>query len=205
MLGERPPPVKGFGPFVACRATPAPLSLPRRPGAAQDWAVMFKPIAIVLAVLASLAGCATVIDERMPAPDGWPTLEAHTVFLGPIALEKKCWKYQPLYMKLLGGLVIQCVEANFEELTCTQYRPRDETDGDAHEAAHCDGRDHVGESTMRDAWTAWVRSKGEAACASYGGLRATVVDWSAAEPYSFSCREGVTLTRTHEQVRGRRS
>ena len=182
----------------------APLFLPVRSGVAQDWGMMCKPISIALAVLALLAGCATVIDEHMPPPDGWPTLEMRTVYLGPVALEKKCWKYQPLYMKLLGGLVIQCVEANFEELTCTQYRPRDATDGDAHEAEHCDGRDHVGESTMRDAWTAWLRSKGEAACAAAGGLRASVVDWSAVEPYQFSCREGVIVTLTHEQVRGRR-
>jgi len=159
----------------------------------------------VLAACASLVGgCATMIDEHMPAPDGWPTLEMRTVYLGPIDLEKKCWKYQPLYMKLLGGLAIQCVEANFDELTCTQYRPRDPTDGDEHESEHCEGRDHVGENTMRDAWAAWLRSKGEAACAGFGGLRAAVVDWSAVEPYRFSCSQNVELTKTHEQVRGRR-
>jgi hypothetical protein len=166
---------------------------------------MFKPISVALAVLASLvAGCATVIDEHMPPPDGWPTLETRTVYLGPIALEKKCWKYQPLYMKLLGGLAIQCVEANFDELTCTQYRPRDPTDGDQHEAEHCEGRDHVGETTLRDAWAAWLRSKGEVACAGFGGLRAAVVDWSAVEPYRFSCDHDVNVTLTHAQVRGRR-
>jgi hypothetical protein len=116
-----------------------------------------------VAASAFLAGCATLIDESTPPPDGWPPLAARVVYLGPIDLERKCWKYQPLYMKLLGGLAIQCVEVNFDELTCTKYRPRDPTDGDEHETGHCEGRDHVGESTMRDAWAAWLRQKSAAA------------------------------------------
>jgi hypothetical protein len=168
---------------------------------------MLKPVgfAITLACASLVAGCATLIDEHTPPPEGWPKLAVQTVYLGPIALQKQCWKYQAAYMKFLGGLVMQCVEANFDELTCTQYRPRDATDGDQHEADHCEGYDHIGESKLRDAWLGWVRSKGEVACADRGGLRAADVDWSADEPYRFSCRDDVNVTLTHAQVRARRN
>ncbi len=118
---------------------------------------MRRATAIAAALLTS--GCAFTIDtsEHCAPPADWPALKRHELRLSFIEVQRVCAPARaamtPTARLLSLGLVAQCVLIDFERGTCTHVRPIDETDGDEHEAEHCAGRDHIGETHLRDAWT----------------------------------------------------
>lgn len=117
---------------------------------------MFKQL--MIGFFCGISGCATVISHE-PAPADWPALTRSTHYVGIFELQRQCYSSIPLIWKLLGGFAMQCVQIDFAARTCTKYRPENTTDGDDHEEDHCDGRDHVGESTLRDAWAMYKASR----------------------------------------------
>lgn len=114
------------------------------------------PVAFVI-YLALAAGCATVTHGEPPAD--WPQLKRVEVRTGLLDVQRRCalarTNMTALAWAMSLGLVMQCAIIDFAAGTCTKVRPIDETDGDEHEEEHCQGKDHVGETVLRDAWTAW--------------------------------------------------
>lgn len=112
--------------------------------------------ASVLIYLA-LAGCATITHGD--APPDWPQLKRVEIRTSFLEVQRLCAvaraNMTPIAMALSFGLVAQCALINFSAGTCFKVRPIDETDGDEHEEEHCQGKDHVGETVLRDAWQAW--------------------------------------------------
>lgn len=115
-------------------------------------------------ILAVLLGCATVISHQA-APDDWPQLERREVRVGFLEVQRLCAPARQ-NMSVAGwlwslGLAGECTLIDFDKRICWHVRPIDETDSgfDDHELEHCAGKDHVGESVLRDAWAAYKRSK----------------------------------------------
>ncbi len=115
------------------------------------------------ALLAVLVGCATMIDEHTAPPADWPQLKRQELRVSFLETQRLCApaiaSMTPVALALSLGLVAQCVLIDFSRNTCTKVRPIDETDGDQHEEEHCQGRDHIGETNLRDAWAAYKGSK----------------------------------------------
>ena len=114
---------------------------------------------LLIAALAAVSGCATMIDQHVEAPKDWPLLDVRDNVVGAWEIQRKCYKYVPLGWKLMGGFAGGCAEINFEERTCNIYRAYDASpEWMEHEKDHCLGRDHVGDSTLADAWEAYKLS-----------------------------------------------
>lgn len=115
---------------------------------------MFKQTVIGLTCL--LTGCASMISSN-PPPADWPKLAVsiHRVSLYEVA--KRCGKYLTPSGRLLGlGLVGGCAEVNFAHVRCDIWVPHDVDPGVLeHEMDHCFGKDHPGDTTLRNAWLAW--------------------------------------------------
>lgn len=101
---------------------------------------------------AALAGC-TVMDQHSAPPSDWPALVVHEHAVSCTAMVAKCYQYLSLPMKLMGGLPLGCAEIRFDQGRCDIYTcwmsPADVL---AHERLHCRGYDHIGDSTLRDAF-----------------------------------------------------
>ncbi len=122
----------------------------------RETAGRFLCLLIIFAFCALTGGCATMIDEHQAAPKDWPLLTIIEREVGPIDLQRACYKYVPLSTKLLGGFAMACAEIRFDLGTCTIYRVYDTDEGVmAHEHAHCRGGQHPGDTTLSDAWRAY--------------------------------------------------
>ena len=108
---------------------------------------------LMIAALAAVSGCASLIDQHTPPPKDWPQLTVRDNVLGPIDIQRRCYKYVATHIKLLGGFAMGCAEINFDMRTCDIYRAHDAApDIMEHEYAHCRGFGHPGDTTLADAW-----------------------------------------------------
>lgn len=120
-----------------------------------------RAIAVVLATVALLNGC-TVIDKSTAPPADWPRLQVTETLVGTLDMIVRCYKHLPLGMMLLGGIPLACAEIDLNAGTCTiWYASITPTQSLDHEREHCDGHDHVGESTLRDFFARWKRREGK--------------------------------------------
>lgn len=107
--------------------------------------------ALAVAILAS--SCATTIDTHTPAPANWPKLEVRDHVVSGWEVQRRCYGYLSTAAKLVGAFPMACAEINFAAGTCDIWRAHDASPEILeHEHDHCAGRDHPGESTLRDAW-----------------------------------------------------
>lgn len=58
-----------------------------------------------------------------------------------------------------GGMVLAfaCAEVHFYSDTCHVWVATDDQMALEHELEHCNGRDHVGSNSLRDAWERWKK------------------------------------------------
>lgn len=116
---------------------------------------------LILALAAAtivLQGCATLIDEHTPPPADAPKLAIEVRQVSILEIQRRCGKYMTTAAMLLGlGLVGGCAEIYFAQNLCIIWLPSGENDAGAekHERDHCALKDHPGDSTLRDAWTAY--------------------------------------------------
>ena len=101
-----------------------------------------------LLFLLLLSGCATIGG---PAPDDFPVLNVQVVKVDEEGIRRHC-KARP-WNWLIGG-TLGCAEVDFRKRICTIYTMSEMDWVMAHEKEHCLGRDHLGETTIRDLWTA---------------------------------------------------
>lgn len=97
-----------------------------------------------------------------PPPSDWPKLDIVIHRVSFFEVQKTCGKYMGIAAKIMSlGLAGACAEVNFSSNKCDIWLPRGETDPSTleHEMDHCLGGDHIGESDLRDAWTAWKARK----------------------------------------------
>lgn len=94
-------------------------------------------------VVLLLAGCTTIGHE--PPPADWPALRVQEDRLEVREMRDRCQRYAGWH-----SVADACTEINFAENWCRISYVYPENL--AHERLHCAGRDHVGESTLRDAW-----------------------------------------------------
>ncbi len=91
------------------------------------------------------AGCNTMIDHEKV--EGWPQLALYEHYVPNLQMRERCVKYTPI-----GASPLACAEFNFVERRCDIWYSADFPPSKAvieHERLHCDGYDHVGETTMR--------------------------------------------------------
>lgn len=113
-------------------------------------------LGLTIFALCILHGCAMLIDEQS-APADWPTLTVREHRVGITELRAHCGT-GPLLLSL--GLPSQCARIHFEQRTCDVYLIYDADElAREHELGHCAGKDHPGESNLRDAWAAYRRAK----------------------------------------------
>lgn len=112
----------------------------------------------LLCVLAIFAFCAfthgcTSIDMHTAAPGDWPDLQVIEHEVSHAEMRDNCARWSPWYSSPEA-----CAVINFATLRCDIWTSKDFPPPAAwreHEAMHCDGHDHEGESTLRDAWAAY--------------------------------------------------
>lgn len=124
-------------------------------------------IGVRVAALVLLAGCST-IDQHTEPPADWPDLMPIEHRVSPGEVLTRCYRYVSWPLRLLGSVPFGCAELNFTDHTCTVWYP-DDAAGEhvrRHELLHCAGYDHPGESTLRDAWRAYVAGQVGRAAAS---------------------------------------
>lgn len=108
--------------------------------------------AAVVAV-ALLAGC-TVIDMRRPPPEGWPKLQVTVIKTGFAQVQAACGSNA-----VIGLLApyFACATVNLSAGTCVIHTMTDDPYVMEHEMEHCAGRDHIGDSTLREYHDRWSR------------------------------------------------
>lgn len=102
-----------------------------------------------------LTGCttlATTIDTSRAPPNDWPQLKVVVVKTDSAEVQRQCYA-------TTAFVVAGCTTANFLKATCYIYLSTDNAAVIEHEKMHCLGYDHPGESTMRDWWEKWKRSR----------------------------------------------
>lgn len=107
--------------------------------------------------IAWLMACGNTIHQEAPAD--WPKLETRVHRVGLIELHRRCAKYMTTTQRITSlGIVGGCAEINFATNRCDIWLPEGENDPmyEKHERDHCLGRDHVGDTTLRDAWNNWM-------------------------------------------------
>ena len=110
---------------------------------------------------AALAACTTVGHEKV---EDWPELEIVEHRVSSAQMYDRCRKYVAF-----GMLPMACAEFNLATQRCDiwlveGFAPRPIVE---HERLHCQGHDHVGETSMRDFLTNYRRLQ-----AAMGGSRA---------------------------------
>lgn len=109
-----------------------------------------------LLVFILLGGC-TTIDNR-PPPADFPTLKT-TIHVVPYAeMGAQCNKFSSFL-----SINFACALWDFTQMTCDIWLTPDSSKWIVdHEQLHCLGHDHIGDSTLRDSWEYFKRSKGNA-------------------------------------------
>jgi hypothetical protein len=110
----------------------------------------------IFAACAMTGGCATLIDEHKPAPNGWPTLQVRDHVVSGWEVQRQCYEFLPLTQKLLGGFPMACAKIDFLANSCDIYHAHDATpEVLEHEQMHCRGHSHVGDTWAEDALRGW--------------------------------------------------
>lgn len=113
-------------------------------------------------LLLLLAGCATTIDTHKAPPSDWPALKIVEHEVSGWQVQRHCYKYVPLSMRLIGGFALACAEWNFAKRTCTIYRTSDSSPEVLdHEYDHCLGYAHVDDDAPANAWRAYLSRGGK--------------------------------------------
>ena len=104
--------------------------------------------------LLMLAGCTVVGHQRT---EGWPQLKVTEHYVANATMRDKCAKYVAF-----GVSPLACAEFNLRAGTCDIWFSADFPPPHTvieHERMHCQGYDHIGGSTMRNALRA-IRTGG---------------------------------------------
>lgn len=112
--------------------------------------------AIILTLLAILAGCSSIVDTHTPPPKDWPVLRVVEHRLPHARMRDACSRFGPWYAP-----VEACTIWRFDLGECHVYFSADFPPQPwivEHELAHCRGHDHVGDDTARRAWHAYSAS-----------------------------------------------
>jgi hypothetical protein len=125
-----------------------------------------RPLSMALALVAP--ACAMIGHE--PPPSDWPSLKRVVIETenAPQMIDA-CVRRG---LKVIGyGIfttVGACAHADFCTMTCTKVWPKGASETTKmHEEKHCEGRDHPGETTFKNAWAAYKRDP-EAYCTGTG-------------------------------------
>jgi hypothetical protein len=86
-----------------------------------------------------------------------PKLDITVNEVGFFELQSQCYKYIPLWFKLLGAVSFGCAIYNFNQNTCTIYVLPNHTSALEHELEHCAGGDHYGQ--MQRDYNNYLKSK----------------------------------------------
>lgn len=116
------------------------------------WMARLRRWGQALAILLGFAAAAacTTIDEHTPAPKDWPNLSIHEHRVAHSIMRDACVPYTGFW-----SYPEACSIVNFETLRCDIWLSADFPllPGTLeHERAHCAGHDHVGDTTLADAW-----------------------------------------------------
>lgn len=107
----------------------------------------------------ALSGCASMISSK-PAPADWPKLAVSVHRVSLYEVFKRCGKYLTPSGRLISmGLVQGCAEVRFATMRCDIWMQDNDPAVLEHEMDHCFGKDHPGDSTLRDAWLAYRAEK----------------------------------------------
>lgn len=114
---------------------------------------------VVFSALLFLSGCATYIDKHTAPPVDWPNLTVRVHHGDGGEIIQRCYRYLPLWLKLLGGLPLGCALVDFERNECTIFVRGDYPDRAVleHEKMHCKGYDHGTDSVLADAWATYKK------------------------------------------------
>ena len=94
-----------------------------------------------------------MIGDVKPPPD-WPVLRIIERIAAQGELQSLC--RSPWYV-----YVSACAIPDFDARTCLiVYNGLPDVSVVQHEWAHCEGWDHVGETTLTDRWSAWKKNHG---------------------------------------------
>lgn len=113
---------------------------------------MLRTVTVILLLALPNSACAGLIHDDAPAD--WPQLKIHEHRLGFLEVQKRCRQYLTHSGRLVSfGVVGGCAEVRFAENRCDIFITDDASEGVIdHEYDHCLGKDHPGDSTLRDAW-----------------------------------------------------
>jgi hypothetical protein len=109
-------------------------------------------LACLALVAAALAGCSS-IDYHTPAPADWPDLMPIEHHVSHAEMRERCMPFMAWYESPEACAIVQFVERRCDIWLSADFPPG--ADVIEHERAHCAGRDHPGDSTLRDAWRAY--------------------------------------------------
>lgn len=112
---------------------------------------MLKTLLVGLLVI--LSGCTTIDYNKHPDPD-FPQLTTIEHHVDGGEVHRQCYKYVPMWMRLLGAVVEGCAVVDFEKNTCDLWVRGDYPDKRVydHEIAHCRGYDHPNDDAINGAW-----------------------------------------------------
>lgn len=107
----------------------------------------FALVVALAAVLANLPGCATISDD--PAPADFPKLTIYERYVSFEVMNDVCRKYVGAF-----SAPVACATLNFKARGCDIWLVQGAAPQFVieHEREHCAGKDHPGESNIRDAW-----------------------------------------------------
>lgn len=94
-----------------------------------------------------IIACAAIGQDKPDAD--WPALTRSVIYADNVSAQ--CGKY--------ALMPLACAEINFRDRTCTVYTSVKWEWVLVHEFKHCDGYDHEGETSLRDAWRKYKEAK----------------------------------------------
>jgi hypothetical protein len=93
-----------------------------------------------------LAGCSSIDHVKV---EGWPALEVVERYVPKAELHARCSEY----VSTMWVAPVACAQFDFVNARCYVWYSADEPPSAAtiaHERLHCQGYDHVGDTTLRD-------------------------------------------------------
>lgn len=119
---------------------------------------LFAAALIYGAVLLTLQGCTAIASHREP-PKDWPALTVSVQKVGFWELQDICGSGGA---RVLLQQYMACAWIRFDNRTCSIYYAAEGEHGELaleHERDHCKGKDHIGMSTLSDAWRDWKNER----------------------------------------------
>jgi hypothetical protein len=113
-------------------------------------------IFFAVVVNGTLTGCAA-IDMHAPSPSDWPDLMPVEHYVPHAEMRDRCSRYVGPFSSPEA-----CAEIHFVERRCDMWFSADMPPSRyviEHERQHCQGYDHINDSTLRDAWENHKRTK----------------------------------------------